>query len=584
MNSKLLFSLGKIAIINFFVVIALFLLTMFPRGTNQTDIQQFSIKYYFSINSYFENIKNYFMSRYERKDLGVTWIERTPVLEEMKPFVLNSVNLFLTTLLISILVSVVVSLILHKLLLKYKRLDLKKFPSWFELHDIFIIVILYSFISYFSSNYSFGQIAFLSIVYPSMVMTKFILVSLSTKTNLSFVQMIKTGFITILLRFRSFTLLLLTSVFLVEWLTKYKGFTSLFISKVDFSTGKFARSFRTYDYELIIVMMLALILLVIVAEWISFITRKITRNEKSSWIKTIRFLWISHGLIVFAIIALVLFPKSGFQDYTNIAYTFSPTDYKNNITSLLSSMVYDKSLGETKSGASIESEVFKLFPRSLKIIIAAFFITIIVGLMKGIVDYRIQKKWYGMIGKAATWATVSTPDFFIMFFIQWFLIFNVPTFKVLGHEHWYSFLFLGALISIHPIAYVANIVRNALDDEAGEMYVQVALSKGLSRNYILKKHMLKNVIPTLCSYLSAVLLYIMSNLLIVEWFFDYSGAVQRMLMAINISTNLISVKGSFETEDAPLLFGILVCFLLPLIAAQIVGTMIKYKFHPVGRD
>ena len=582
MNIKLFLSLCKIVSINFFVVIGILLLSMFPRGTNQTDIQQFSIKYYFSISSYLENIRNYFKSRMETKDLGVTWVDRIPVLEEMSPFVMNSMILFLNTLFISILASIVLGILLSKILHRIKPTN--KFPSWMKVHDIFIILTLYCFVSINDPKITFNQVVFLSTAYPTIVMTRYCMTAISSSSNQSMIKNLKVSLLTFLTKFRSIVLTIMTSVFLVEWLSRYKGLTSLFIASADFSTKKFARSFRTYEYDLLIVMMVTFVIVVLAAEWISYIARKGTRSVSKSWLQGISSLGMKHLLIILGIVILILFPKNGFQDYTNVAYTFSPTEYKHNITSLVSSIVNENSLGKTKSGSPVEKEIAKLVPMSFKIIITAFFITLIFGILKGVLDYQVRQRWYSLLGKGSTWATIATPDFIIIFFVQWFLIFYVPSFKVMGYEHWYSYLFLGALISLHPIAYMANIVRNALEDEAGEMYVQVALAKGLPRNYIMRKHMFKNILPAICSYFSTVLLYIMSNLFIVEWFFNYSGAAHRVLNALSISNKIISVRGSFEATDAPLLFGILVCFLIPLIVVQVAGTLIKFKYNPVGRD
>ena len=582
MNVKLFLSLGKIAIINFFVIVGILILSMFPRATNQTDIQKFFIKYYFSISSYIENVKSYFKERIERKDLGVTWIERTPVLEEMNPLLTNSIILFLNTLIISILVGIVLGIILSKILHKFQ--PPYNIPSWIRVHDIFIILTLYCLVSLNGAKFTFNEVVFLSTAYPTLVLTRLCMNTISSNPKQSMFKSLGVSLLTILIGFRNIVLTILTSVFLVEFLTGYKGITSLFLKTTDFSSRRFTTAFRTYDYELLIVIVVTITLVVFAAEWISYFARKITNRENRSWLKGVSILGIKHLLVVLGIVILVLFPKNGYQDYTNVAYTFSPTDFQSNITNLLSSIVNDKSLGKTKSGSPVEKEISKIIPLSFKIIITAFILTVVFGIVKGVLDYQARQRWYSVIGKGSTWATIATPDFIIIFFVQWFLIFNVPSFKVMGYEHWYSYLFLGALISLHPIAYMANVVRNALEDEAGEMYVQVALAKGLPRNYILRKHMFKNIIPAICSYLSTVLLFIMSNLFIVEWFFNYSGAAHRMLNALSISNKIISVRGSFETTDAPLLFGLLVCFLIPLIAVQVAGTLIKFKYNPVGRD
>ncbi|WP_078546167.1 ABC transporter permease subunit [Litchfieldia alkalitelluris] len=179
---------------------------------------------------------------------------------------------------------------------------------------------------------------------------------------------------------------------------------------------------------------------------------------------------------------------------------------------------------------------------------------------------------------------LSLAVFLLIILIQWFIIYNLRSVDVFGHEQWYNFLLPSILISIHPTMYFANVTREALEQEAGEYYTQVAFSKGFTRDYILFRHMMKNSASILSSHIPSVMLYIMFNLLIIEWLMDYKGAAYRLFKAIG-HENQVYLQGSFGTVEAPLILGIVICFMIPLFLAQLLSLIVKKKTTGhLGRD
>lgn len=575
MKRNVFFSTIRLSVTYLLVIIGIFLLSMFPRSTNQVMFQNFDVTYNFSIATYFNHVKTYFAERLGSMDLGLTVKEKAPVLDVLEPYLLNSMKLFLPALFSAFLLSSILCLILHRYLQKYA--DKLSDIDWVKSLLFFCFILFYCFISAFGNEYSFGQTFFLLVILLCTIM-----ILISIKEFHKRVRSVREVITVHLLRLRSIMVASLSSLLFVEWLTDYKGFATFFIQKAEYSHITFARSFSTHEYELVAVMVLILIVTVFAAEWIAFATKAIAVN-KGKGIRAIPLLFGKHLIITGVVFALVLFPKSGIQEFTLDAYVFSMDTYKKNMGDFITNVTVHQTLGETKQGFPIEDELIKYFPRSMKVIISAFFISLFIGIAKGIFDFQTRKKWYSFLGKGSTWFTSSFPDFFLILLLQWFLIIYVSSLKIIGHGYWYSFLLMAILVSIHPIMYVASILCNSLEDIAGEPFIQVAMSKGLSRNYILRKHMLKHTIVNLSSYFPAILLYIMSNLLIVEWFFDFRGAAHRLYVALE-NGPYVTLSGALSTVEGPIIFVTLAGFLLPLFLIQIFTNLLKAKYSMAGRE
>lgn len=560
---KLALKVGRLLLINFLVVIGLILVTMIPRETNQVELNEFNVKYIFSIQAYFTNLLDYVKERFTTLNLGETW-DRTSVFQETIFYFSNSLQLIAVSLILAFVIGIALSYLIRITTRNSKILNWLKVPNF-----LLMIPLVYS-ISLIGAMKSIFFLSLLISLYPSFYIAS-LLKEKSTllKEKVSF----------IFTKFSKVFLLLLSNLVLVEWLTEYKGAGYKLVTLIDFSTEPFTRANRSYEYELVITLLLCFICTVLLAQWIEFLVKKYVKEIETHW----GWYVFSHSLIILGTVILILIPRGATQDYTDIVYIFSMDTYKDNLKQLVNGMIYEQTLGKTKSGFIVEEEIANYFPRSLKIILFAFLVSIVVGVAKGIFDFKYQNRWFSFMGRGTTWLTSSFPDFFLIILLQWFVIVNFQSIDIMGYEEWYNFIIPSLLISIHPIMYVATITRGSFIEENGEQYVLVAYSKGLTKNTVIIRHILKNAIPAICNHLPSVILYIMSNLLIIEWLLDYKGAAYRLFKAIEFSKS-IPLQGGLATEEAPLIFGILLCFMIPLVLAQVISVVTKYKFNKVGRE
>ncbi|RFB13351.1 ABC transporter permease subunit [Bacillus sp. HNG] len=290
-------------------------------------------------------------------------------------------------------------------------------------------------------------------------------------------------------------------------------------------------------------------------------------------------------LCVFLCVFLfVLFPREPSIEMDGKAmtvvysYHFNLKEYATNVGTFLKNVYENKSLGGTKFATlSAEDEIAKFFPRSLKIILIGYILSIVFGVLKGILDYRFTNTKKSFLGSGATWFLSGVPDFFITICLSYFILLYIPDFSIMGTEAWWKFIAPSILISIAPMLYVARITSVSLLTQDREPYIQVAFAKGFTKNRVLLNHMMRSCFITVSSHLQSIMVFVLSNLLVVEYLLGYQGAAYRLFTAIGY-TNFIPPGGG--ADERGLIIGICISFLMMVMVAHIISQVIKMRLDP----
>lgn len=245
-------------------------------------------------------------------------------------------------------------------------------------------------------------------------------------------------------------------------------------------------------------------------------------------------------LIVISFILLLLLPRD--MDVTPFAplqfkaeYPFTLELYKSSIIEFLNHMKESRGFGVTSSGNPVIDEVERFFIRSMKVVVPAFMLSMILGTLLGMVHFYLRTRNRGKFFSFISWVFASIPDFFLFIAIQYILIklmqVGFPNFSLFGNESWYSFMIPLVSIMIYPIIHMSRFTLESMENEMGQDYVRTVFSKGLSKMSAMK-HILKNCFSPIVNQSQMVMLYILSSLPIIERVSSYNGAGYQLLVAI----------------------------------------------------
>lgn len=281
-------------------------------------------------------------------------------------------------------------------------------------------------------------------------------------------------------------------------------------------------------------------------------------------------------LVFFIVILIVLFPRHmTITVDQNLKYTSDASlnfeQYKSNIVGFFNGVMENKSLGITRYDLTVEEEIARFLPRSLEVVVAALLISTVLGIAKGFFDYKSTKRKRGFFGNGTTWLLQSVPDFLVILLVQWLVIRYFSFIDFFGREGWNAFILPSFLVSIYPTMYIARITSAALASQDGKLYIQVAKAKGLTNRMVLYKHIFMNSISTILTHLPSLMLYILSNLLLVEYFMDYKGLGQRLFEAIDYNISF----GTGASYEPGLIIGISFCFMCLILIVELISQIVS---------
>lgn len=265
------------------------------------------------------------------------------------------------------------------------------------------------------------------------------------------------------------------------------------------------------------------------------------------------------------------------QEYEKNITTFSWEKYKKNITDLFTYAKQNKSLGETEYGLSVEYEVWRYMKKSIYIILPSFIISFFAGILKGIYDFKMGNRRFRIFGEKITSFFLSVPDFFIVIAIQIGIMalidLGLPHINVYGSETFSNKLLATIFLSIYPTFYIARITEMYLSSESGKDYVRTAIGKGTSNKKIVYMHMLSNCWVKVIGQLNTLMLYILSNLFIVEFLTGYRGGAYRFYQAFHVPKKF-SIGSEMEIE-IPVVIEFVIVFTAFVLLTKIVSDSIQ---------
>ncbi|MFT9497657.1 M28 family peptidase [Anaerosolibacter sp.] len=189
--------------------------------------------------------------------------------------------------------------------------------------------------------------------------------------------------------------------------------------------------------------------------------------------------------------------------------------------------------GRSAGNQDIMKVVLKSFEKSIILILFTLVFSTIVGIMKGIFDgYRSGKK--DTLRTMGTLVALSLPDVLIVIMVHILAVlmykYNILT-PIITQEITRKLVLPLICLSVVPTVYISRITTVVIHEEMRKGYVKAAKAKGLSKNKILTLHLLIGIVMKIIDSLSSVVPIIISNLIVVEYFFFYPGVIYMLLKA-----------------------------------------------------
>lgn len=230
-------------------------------------------------------------------------------------------------------------------------------------------------------------------------------------------------------------------------------------------------------------------------------------------------------------------------------------------------------LGESMQfrGRQVSDTIKYSFPKSAKLGIVAVIISLITGVLLGIVSALKSGKWPDRLCMFIATLGITIPSFVISSLLIYVLVVKlkiIPT--AIGLDKPVNYIMPVIALAGSSMAFITRLTRSKLIDVLKSDYIRTAKAKGLSGRVVIFKHALRNSLIPIVTYMGPLIAGILTGSFVVEKIFGIPGLGNEFVSTITSRdyTMLLGVVVFFSTL-------IVVCNLIVDILYVIIDPRIK---------
>ncbi|MCL6442789.1 MAG: ABC transporter permease subunit [Alicyclobacillus sp.] len=227
-------------------------------------------------------------------------------------------------------------------------------------------------------------------------------------------------------------------------------------------------------------------------------------------------------------------------------------------------------------------------PVTLFYVLFAYIGSYLFGTLKGLGDVFWRRRRGFRIFHGVAWVLDAIPMFGVVVLLELGTLYGemyikgdplhmIPDRTFIGGD-----LIPAIILMWPPMMYLSRVIAVALRDELSERYVLTARSKGLVDKQILRRHVMRNLVPKLLNEMGTVFTIILSSLLALEYLAFRWGAAFDMYVAMGHGQ--LGEKSLYVNPlpfDTQLVMSYLMFFMLLTVLARILAWWLQKRWRLV---
>lgn len=208
--------------------------------------------------------------------------------------------------------------------------------------------------------------------------------------------------------------------------------------------------------------------------------------------------------------------------------------------------------------------ISQTFSASLKLGLVAIVVSVIVGILLGMLAALYHRKFIDTAAMVLAVLGIAVPSFVLATVLQYIFASKLGWVDVMGFNDPLDYVLPVAALSAQPIAFIARLTRSSMLEVLHADYIKTAKAKGLSWVVILFRHVLRNGILPVVTYLGPMTANIVTGSVVIEQIFGIGGIGKQFVEAISV-------------RDYPIIMGITIFYGILLMATRFI-TDVAYVF------
>ena len=196
--------------------------------------------------------------------------------------------------------------------------------------------------------------------------------------------------------------------------------------------------------------------------------------------------------------------------------------------------VFTLDFGTAFNGQKVTSIMATAFPTTAKLAIYALAIETILGISLGVIAGMRRGKWFDSTILVVSLLLISVPTFVLGFVLQYVLgvqLAILPT-TASASVDLKSLTMPAMVLGGVSLAYVIRLTRQSVSENVSADYVRTARAKGLSGGIVMTRHILRNSLIPVATFIGGDLGALMGGAIITEGIFNIHGVGGTLWNAI----------------------------------------------------
>ncbi len=200
--------------------------------------------------------------------------------------------------------------------------------------------------------------------------------------------------------------------------------------------------------------------------------------------------------------------------------------------------------GTTSNGQSVLDAAGNAFPITVKLTVVAILFEIILGIGIGIVAALRRGGYLDGFFLFVSLVAISFPVFVIGYVLQYVLGVKLGLFRVTvgSGAPWKDLIMPGFVLASLSLAYVLRLTRASLLETMKADHVRTAIAKGLPYSMVLRKHIIRNSLIPVITYIGADVGALLGGAIVTEGVFNIQGVGGLLFHALRIRENATVVS------------------------------------------
>ncbi|AOT60862.1 MULTISPECIES: ABC transporter permease [Streptomyces] len=196
--------------------------------------------------------------------------------------------------------------------------------------------------------------------------------------------------------------------------------------------------------------------------------------------------------------------------------------------------IFQGDFGTAFNGQQVTELMAAAFPVTLRLTVVAILIEIVVGVTLGVVSGLKRGRPLDTGLLVLTLVVISVPTFVSGYLLQY--LFGVKwgwiNPSVSSEARFDELLLPGVVLALVSLAYVTRLSRTSIAENTRADYVRTAVAKGLPRRRVITRHLLRNSLIPVVTFIGADIGALMGGAIVTERIFNIHGVGYQLYQGI----------------------------------------------------